>query len=158
MMRRNAWVPGLLLVLVASGVGANGCGRDSRSARSSALPPDEAARMLIDRNWMDLWPTNERQKLHVFRFTPAMGGGVYQDRTLFKGTFELFRFAIDGKALEIELPETGEHVRTDYRIERVDGPKPFDLRLTLERSPRGPRVYYGRTDETAGGGLALPQP
>jgi len=148
----------VVVLFLLSGVAATGCGRGHRSAAPTALPPAEAARVLIDRNWMDLWPENERQRLHVFRFTPAMGGGVFQDRTLFKGTFELFRFAIDGKALEIELPETGEHVRTGYRIDRVDGPAPFDLRLTFERSPRGPRVYYGRTDETAGDSLALPLP
>ncbi len=156
MMRRAGWLSGLVVLSLLSAVGATGCHRGHRSSPARALPPAEAARVLIDRNWMDLWPENEHQRLHVFRFTPAMGGGVYQDRTLFKGTFELFRFAIDGVALEIELPETGEHVRTGYRIERVNGPAPFDLRLTLERSPRGPSVYYGRTDETAGDGLALP--
>ena len=124
-------------------------GSSSSSSQGDRLPPDEAASVLIDRNWIDIWPTSKTERLHVYRFTPAMGGGVYQDRTIFKGTFELFMFEIDGDHLAIELPETDDAVRTGYRIDRVDGPEPFDLRLTLERSPRGPKVYYGRTAERA---------
>src|SRR6201999_3428880 len=45
-------------------------------------------KLLIDRNWIDVMPKTERDKLHVYRFVPTMGGGVYQDRTIFKGTFE----------------------------------------------------------------------
>ncbi|HEY4238752.1 MAG TPA: hypothetical protein VGM88_03020 [Kofleriaceae bacterium] len=101
---------------------------------------------LIDRNWLDVWPTSDRDHLHVYRFTPAMGGGVFQDRTLYKGTFELFRF--DAKADEIvfDLLETHEHVRSHYTIESVDGPKPFDRKLTIDHDPRGPGVYFTSKD------------
>lgn len=121
----------------------------SRSDTSRVLPPDQAAEVLVDRNWIDVWPTSKSERLHVYRFTPAMGGGVFQDRTLFLGSFELFMFSIDRGHLVFEMPETEETVRTRYRIERVSGPEPFDLRLTLARTPRGPRVYYGRTAERA---------
>jgi hypothetical protein len=137
------------LLLVTIGLLSVACSRGgSGDAADRALPPDEAARVLIDRNWMDLWPTSKDQRLHVYRFTPSMGGGVYQDRTLFKGTFELFTFEVDGDHLVIALPETEQRVRTRYRIERVSGPDPFDLKLTLDDSPRGPDVYWGRSVET----------
>jgi hypothetical protein len=116
---------------------------------SKAIGGKEAARLLTDRNWVDTWPHDKDDRLHVFRFTPDMGGGVYQDRTVFHGEFELFRFSVREDDLEFDLPHTGEHVHTRFRIERVDGPEPFDLRLTLDRSPRGPRVYYGRSAEGA---------
>jgi hypothetical protein len=122
------------------------CGRDPAPR---ALPPDEAARLLIDRNWLDVWPRTEEERLHVLRFTPAMGGGVYQDRTLFAGSFELFVFSIGDGELELVLPHTKERVTARYSIERVDGPAPFDLRLTLDPSPRGPSVYHARSAETA---------
>jgi hypothetical protein len=133
-----------LVLLVVAWAGA--CG----SGPSSAVSEGEAARLLVDRNWIDVWPTDKDDRLHVYRFTPAMGGGVYHDRTVFKGEFELFTFSVDGDQLAIHLPHTGERFRTGFRIERVAGPEPFDLKLTLEQSPRGPRVYYGRTAETAG--------
>ena len=118
----------------------------------------DAGKLLTDRNWMDVWPTSKDEQLHVFRFTPSMGGGVYQDRTLFKGTFELFMYKVDGDALDLTLPDTGEHVHTHFRIDHVDGPKPFDLRLTIDGSPRGPSVYYGRSAEKASDALSLAAP
>ena len=59
---------------------------------SRALPSKEAQSLLIDRNWIDRMPETEKDKLFVYRFVPSMGGGVFQDRTIFKGTFELFMF------------------------------------------------------------------
>ncbi|MGF1466397.1 MAG: hypothetical protein ACFCGT_09695 [Sandaracinaceae bacterium] len=108
-----------------------------------ALAPDAARGALIDRNWVSLWPTDPNQRLHVYRFVPSMGGGVYQDRTVFRGSFELFQFEATGQELRFAFPDNQERLHTPYRIERVDGPRPFTHRLTLEQAPRGPAVYYG---------------
>src|SRR5436190_21493517 len=87
----------------------------------------EAQSLLIDRNWIDRMPETDRDKLYVYRFVPSMGGGVFQDRTLFKGTFELFMFeAADGE-IRFVLPETHEKVTSNFVLEKVDGPAPFDL-------------------------------
>jgi hypothetical protein len=118
------------------------------SHKSKTIDTDEAKRLLIDRNWIDRMPATERDKLHVYRFVPNMGGGVFQDRTLYKGTFELFKFSVDGDHILFDLPETGEHVRSQFHIEAVDGPAPFDLKLTVWSDPRGPTVYYGMRAET----------
>jgi hypothetical protein len=107
----------------------------------------DAQRLLLDRNWLDRMPQTETERLHVYRFVPTMGGGVFQDRTLYKGTFELFRFTVDGSHIDFDLPETRQHVSSAYRIEHVDGPEPFDLKLTVDADPRGPHVYYGMTSE-----------
>jgi hypothetical protein len=117
------------------------------SAKTDVVPADEARKLLIDRNWLDRMPETERDRLHVYRFVPNMGGGVYQDRTLYKGTFELFKFAATGDEIKFDLPETKEKVSSAYAIEQVTGPKPFDLRLTIFESPRGPKVYYGMRNE-----------
>ena len=100
-------------------------------------------------------PETERDKLHVYRFVPNMGGGVFQDRTLYKGTFELFKFATHGDEINFDLPETHEKVTSRFRIEAVDGPAPFDLKLTIEADPRGPQVYYGIRAETDRDGAKL---
>jgi hypothetical protein len=148
---------GLTLVF-ATALASTACRDGGEPKRTNALPAGEAARVLIDRNWLDVWPATERDHLFVYRFTPAMGGGVFQDRTLFKGTFELFRFQTDGSSITFDLPETGEMVKTAFTIERVDGPEPFDLRLTLATDPRGPRTYFGRSAETANAADALLMP
>src|SRR5580658_8511179 len=125
------------------------------SAKSPPVSGDDAQRLLIDRNWIDRMPETRHDRLHVYRFVPSMGGGVFQDRTLFKGTFELFQFEATGDRIRFVLPETGEKVTSTYRIDEVDGPPPFDLRLTVGDDPRGPHVYYGTRAETDRDGVAL---
>lgn len=117
----------------------------SSPSRTRALPPDEARQLLIDRNWVDRLPEKIDDKLHVFRFVPKMGGGVYQDRTIFAGTFELFMFEHDGDTIRFNLLHTGDKKRSGYRIEELatPGPEGVDLKLLLTDSPRGPSVYYG---------------
>jgi len=138
-MRR--WIPLLALAAIVS------C---SREPSRTTLPPEEAAELLINRNWLDRWPTGEKDRLHVYRFTPSMGGGVYQDRTLFAGKFELFTYQLDGDHLTIQWPHSKEEDRMVYRVSRVSGPEPFDLRLELSTPSHGPRTYYGRSVETGG--------
>ena len=51
--------------------------------------------------------------------------------------------------------ETHERVTSQFQIERVAGPQPFDLKLTIFSDPRGPHVYYGMRAETDSDGHAL---
>jgi hypothetical protein len=119
----------------------------SSGHRTKELDAGDAARLLVDRNWIDVMPKDPQDRLHVFRFVPSMGGGVYQDRTLYRGDFELFRFRADRGELSFDFPDRSERYRATYKIESVDGPEPFDLKLTIDRSPRGPSVYYGMRRE-----------
>jgi hypothetical protein len=139
----------MALSLLALSLLVTACRREEKRPRPS-VPPDEAAELLINRNWLDRWPASESEKLHVYRFTPAMGGGVFQDRTLFAGHFELFNYQIEGEHLTIKWPHSKSEDRMVFRVSRVDGPAPFDLRLELSGTSRGPRTYYGRSAETHG--------
>jgi hypothetical protein len=129
------------------------------SSRSSpTLSADDARDVLIDRNWMDRMPETTKDRLHVYRFVPSMGGGVYQDRTLFKGTFELFTFKVErGDHIVFTLPETHEKVTSQFAIEKLTGSGPFDLKLTIFSDPRGPREYYSIRAETDRDGHVLEQ-
>jgi hypothetical protein len=128
------------------------------SKSSPQLSASDARDVLIDRNWIDRMPQNTTDRLHVYRFVPTMGGGVFQDRTLYKGTFELFMFKVErGDHIVFDLPETSEKVTSQFKIEQVDGPAPFDLKLTIFTDPRGPHVYYGMRSETDRDGHLLEQ-
>ncbi len=129
----------------------------SSSPSSNRVSTDEARSLLIDRNWLDRMPDSDRDRLHVYRFVPSMGGGVFQDRTLYKGTFELFSFSVKDSAITFKLHETKTEVTSPFTIEKVDGPAPFDLKLTITDDPRGPKTYYGMRSETDTTGLALEQ-
>ena len=119
------------------------------SHKARVLPPDEAKTLLIERNWVDRLPDKVDDKLHVYRFVPSMGGGVYQDRTIFAGTFELFLFAQDGRTIKFDLIHTGEKKQSAFTIEQLatPGKEGVDLRLTIADSPRGPSSYYGWRNE-----------
>ena len=78
-LRIAATVSLSVLCLAAS----TGC----RKPAATTVPEEEAQKLLLDRNWIDRLPQTPHERLHVFRFVPSMGGGVYQDRTLFAGHF-----------------------------------------------------------------------
>ena len=111
---------------------------------ATAVPTEEARRLLLDRNWLDRLPATPRDRLQVFRFVPSMGGGVYQDRTLYAGHFELFNFEQDGETIHFHLHHTGEERAAHYTIERLPAgdENPFDLHLQISGSPRGPQDYF----------------
>ena len=120
----------------------------SRNQEGAQLSPETAAQLLENRNWMDRWPSDPDERLHVYRFTPSMGGGVYQDRTLFKGQFELFVYKHETSKLTIRWPDRKKSEVFEYQIEAVDGPGPFDLKLTLPGAALGPQSLYGIRAET----------
>ncbi|MEM9192280.1 MAG: hypothetical protein AAGF12_24110 [Myxococcota bacterium] len=132
-MRALATIPFLVFPLLFAACGSSG----------DALPADEAREQLIDRNWIDVWPEEKDDRLRVYRFTPSMGGGVFQDRSVFQGRFELFKFRAEGEHLHFEFPENDQQVDSIFKIEAVDGPAPFTHRLVIEDDPRGPGTYYG---------------
>ena len=147
----------LLVTSAVLALAVTACSTKS-SPHPGQLSASDARDVLIDRNWIDRMPETPSDRLHVYRFVPTMGGGVYQDRTLFKGTFELFMFKVErGDHLVFDLPETHERVTSQFTIEKVDGPAPFDLKLTIASDPRGPHVYFGMRAETDRDGHALEQ-
>jgi hypothetical protein len=119
-----------------------------------ALPPDQAKQLLLNRNWIDRLPERVDDKLKVYRFVPSMGGGVFQDRTIFFGTFELFTFEATGAEIRFNLLHTGDKRTSGYTIEELatPGPEGVDLRLTIASDPRGPKSYYGWRKEAGGTG------
>lgn len=127
----------------------------SSSPPSTKVSSEEARNLLIDRNWLDRMPETDRDHLFVYRFVPNMGGGVFQDRTLYKGTFELFSFSVKDSAITFKLHETKTEVTSPFTIETVDGPAPFDLKLTIADDPRGPKIYFGMKSETDRDGTGL---
>lgn len=134
---RRGW-PNALLLSALAALLLSAC-----ADRQAALEPKEAREQLVDRNWIDRWPTTKHQRLHVLRFVPSMGGGVYHDRTLFRGKFELFTFEATGREIRFVFPHSNTKAHSRYTIEPVDGPEPFTHKLSLPNSPRGPKVYYG---------------
>ena len=144
----------LVLALAASIVAS--VAACSSSPPSTKVSATDAQNLLIDRNWLDRMPETERDKLFVYRFVPNMGGGVFQDRTLFKGTFELFSFSVKGEQITFELHETKRqgHEPVHDRARR----RPGAVRSQARRSPTiraAPRSTTASQAETDPHGLQL---
>ncbi len=134
------------LLILACGLCSSAC---HRGASGTPVDDAEARRLLVERNWLDVMPRDKDDRLHVYRFVPKMGGGVYQDRTVFAGSFELFTFETQARQIRFRFPHNGQAKVATFRIERLARGEQddFDLRLTLTGSPRGPATYYGWSDE-----------
>ena len=129
---------------IASFIGTTGC-RGPHGGSGTQVQPPEARQLQLDRNWLDRLPNTPQDRLRVFRFVPKMGGGVFQDRTLYAGQFELFHFDQDGRRIHFKLPHTDEDVTAPFAIYRLHLPEedaPFELHLHIDDSPRGPSDYY----------------
>lgn len=127
-----------------------GCSRPA----ARALPPEQARSLLENRTWLSKMPESRREPFQLFRFMPEMNSsGIYQDRTVFAGAFELFHYESSGDEIRFNMVHTGERKTAHYTIEPLrpgEGPADFDLRLTVERSPRGGVTYYGWSQEGRG--------
>jgi hypothetical protein len=139
----------LAATVLVTAAAASACKRDG-APRADLLSTQDAGRALVDRNWMDRWPEHKDDRLRLYRFTPSMGGGVYQDRTVYKGKFELFQYKAGDGTIEFRFPDTDERVRSPFIVERVRNHRPFDLKLTIADDPRGPGVYWSRSDMRGG--------
>lgn len=116
------------------------CSRDA--SHRGALPPDEATALLDKRIWLDKEPRGPRDVFHLLIFDRDHAMGVYQDRTIWKGTFEAFKYEAQKGHLDMVLPGSGKRVKTGFTVERARRGD-ADVKLTLERAPHGPTVYYG---------------
>ena len=120
-----------VLALVSS------CSKDT----SPRIADGDAGQLLTRRLWLDEEPRSNEQRFHVLVFDRDRSG-IYQDRTLWKGEFELFRYKAKDGGLVLELPGSKRTVKTGYRLERVKRGQ-ADVRLTLDHAADGPSVYWG---------------
>ena len=134
-------------LLLTAAVAASGCGKPEPKAVDAA----QARSLLVNRNWLSKMPENRKDRFQVFRFIPEFNNsGVYQDRTIYAGGFELFAFEHTGEEIRFNLLHTSNRKTARYRIEELrpgEGPGSFDLKLSLDQSPRGGATYYGWKNE-----------
>lgn len=128
-------------VVAAAVLSQAACSRDHAATRGG-LPPDEATALLAKRVWLDKEPRGPRDVFHLLIFDREHAMGVYQDRTIWKGTFEAFKYEAQKGQLDMVLPGSGKRVKTAFTVERARRGD-ADVKLTLERAPAGPTVYYG---------------
>lgn len=104
-------------------------------------------RALVEHVWIDHVPSGPKDTFHVLVFDAEARAGVYQKARFYKGEYELYTFKVDGKRLAMVFPDDGERATTTFKIQRLDDEPPFDAKLVLDDSPRGPDEYLGLSIE-----------
>jgi hypothetical protein len=128
----------LVIAFVVSLVSLGAC-QDAKP-RPEPVPDDEAAELLESTPWLDRAPRTERDVIHLYVFQD--GEGIYFIGNAYKATLELIKYWLDGNRVEMRFLDENKAYKTKYRIEKYRG-EIFDYKLTLDKSPRGPKVYYG---------------
>ena len=100
----------------------------------------DAEKVLESTAWLDRAPESESDVIHAWIF--PRGEGLYFSGNAYKGSYETFRYFVEDGRIKLRFNADGEKHEMGYKIERVDD-RTFDYKLTLDRSPRGPSVYYG---------------
>lgn len=110
---------------------------------------DPAARpyLILDRVWLDRYPEEARDELKLW-FWSSSGLGVYQQGSAYRFSIDVFDFSRNGRRLEMTFLQDEARARTRFQVAECDE-APFDLCLTLDESPRGPRRYFGFSDHRA---------
>lgn len=126
-------------VAVSLAAAAAACGQST--PQRDPLPPGEAAELLHERVWLDKEPRGWSDKFHLMIFD-GDHSGVYQDRTIWKGSFEVFIYEADGNTLDLRLPGSKKTVKTTFTIEKQKRGE-ADVKLTIDKPFEGPATYYG---------------
>jgi hypothetical protein len=137
-MRPSAIVSVLALALAAASVAA--CSDTPASSAGEPVSAADAVDVLESTAWIDSVPRTERSIINGWVF--QAGEGLFFVGNSYKATIELFRYEATNKTLELEFLDESKTYATTYSIERYKG-EVFDYKMTLKKSPRGPKVYYG---------------
>jgi hypothetical protein len=117
--------------------GGDGGGGDEASA---AL---DDSKLALDRIWIDHVPKDERDQISVFVAITDEPIGIFQTTSVWKGHFEMFRYAARGTELRILYPQDNDRDHVKVKATRC-GEGGFDYCLELEGATRGVSRYYSR--------------
>lgn len=119
-------------------------GTSHGTSHTSELSPD----LLVDRPWYDRIPANQESQLMIFTFSRT-GIGVYNEGSAWRGRYDVFQFSRSESRLRIVFQQDRARHETAFTITSCQN-GPFDLQLRLAESPRGPRTYYGSSEQSLG--------
>jgi hypothetical protein len=128
------------VLAVASLSVAPGCRGGESSDNAVEVADSEAAEIIESTPWLDKAPEAPEDNFSAYVFQQEVG--VFVSGSQYRGSYDLFTYQISDKAVAFKFLADGKGAKSKFKLERVSK-GPFDLRLTLKDSPRGPKVYYG---------------
>ena len=133
---------GVTLVLLAAPFAFVGGSDDAPTDDPVAQP-----HLILDRLWFDRYPEQARDDVKLWLWSSS-GIGVYYQGSAYRYSIDTFDFRRSGRRLDMTFLHDEARARTRFQIAECDE-APFDLCLTLDDSPRGPRRYYSYSNGRA---------
>jgi hypothetical protein len=107
-------------------------------------PADRGQSLLFDRVWVDHLPRSETDGIQLFAAVRSESMGIFDARSAWKGSWELFRWEPRGDGqLELLFPQSGGKQRVSYRAWKCSEQREFDFCLELTGG-KGARKYYSQ--------------
>ncbi len=141
-----------LLVAVSLAVVAVAGAGGALSGGSGEVAPDANPRLVLGRVWFDAYPEKATDNVQIWIW---LGGGVglYETGSVWRSSMDFFEFERRGDRLDILFFQDKKRFETKLTVAACDEKPPFDLCLTLDDPPRGPKKYYafGNDEDLARG-------
>jgi hypothetical protein len=121
------------------------------SGRDDAAAADRGQDLVFDRLWVDHMPQSETDTFQLFAAVTEQPIGVFQQTSVWKGSFEMFRYQDKGDGqIVITYPQSKDNERASYRARRCSE-RGFDYCLELGGNSRGTKRYYSQKGWEIGG-------
>lgn len=143
----NARQPGLrsklfVVSALALGVALGLAARGDRPTPATEPAAEAAPRDLLNRIWFDRLPERRTDDVTIGVFFGG-GVGVFDTGSAYRASFELFEFERRSSDLDLVFLHDKKRATVTYKVSACDEKPPFDLCLTLDGAPRGPKRLYG---------------
>jgi hypothetical protein len=127
-------------VLAACAIGAACAGFWWISSRSEPAARDP--KQILGRVWFDRLPKSRTDDVTLAIW---LGGGIglYDKGSAWRSTVDIFEFERRGDALDMTFLHDKKAASTKFSIKSCDDKPPFDLCVTFDDAPRGPKTLYG---------------
>jgi hypothetical protein len=107
-----------------------------------ASPTDENE-LAFNRVWISHLPQHEKDKISIFAMIDEEEIGIFDERSLFQGDFDIFEYRKDGNSILITLLQTEKKSKSSFKASRCNE-KGFDFCLEIRGNQRGPSRYVSR--------------
>ena len=135
-----------------------GCGNSHKVVQH--YTGDAAKNILLNRPWLDEYPQKAEQKFMAYVFSDE-GIGVHDKaESAYRHHIEIFTFRATAEKLFFLFPHDKRKGESTYKVDKIQGGGPFNLKLTLTQDPQNggkTYIYFSNTQWDITGQGNVPQ-
>ena len=113
-----------------------------RSGSSESEAIDD--KLVFDRLWVDHMPRNDKDTIQIFAAITDEPIGIFQETSVWKGAFELFRYESHDGEIRMVFPQNNDRNKVKANARACNDKRDMDYCLELTGTNRGVKKYYSR--------------